>query len=123
MEENKQKFLQTNNTPYMQEPLFSLLGLGTTSSCKEILNNTFRAPTKADQYTTELLHCLRRHPNSPQKIDTVITKEVFQEGWTKMKERTAAGISGLHFGQMKACAQSDQLANFEASISNVANIT
>ena len=80
MEENKQKFLQTNNTPCMQEPLFSLLGLGTTSSCKEILNNTFRAPTEADQYTIELLHFLRRHPNAPKKYDIVITKEVFQEG-------------------------------------------
>ena len=40
-----------------------------------------------------------------------------------MKERTSVGISGIHFGQMKACAQSDQLANFEASISNAAYTT
>ena len=123
LEENKRKFLQTNDTPCMQEPLYSLLGLGTTVSCEEILSNTFRAPANTDQYTRELLHCLRRHPDAPQNYDTVITKEVFQEGWMKMKERTSAGISGIHFGQMKACAQTDHLSNFEASISNVAYTT
>jgi len=123
MEENKQKFLQTNDTPCMCEPMFSLLGLGTTPSCDEILCNTFNAPVELDQYTTELLHCLRKHPAAPQTYNTVITKEVFQEGWNKMKERTSAGISGIHFGQMKACAQSDYLSDFEASIANISYTT
>ena len=123
MEENRQKFLQTNDTPCMQEPLNSLLGMGTTSSCDEILNNTFIPPATTDQYTAELLHCLRKHPNAPNTYNTVITRKVFQEGWTKMKERTSAGISGIHFGQMKACAQADHLSDFEASIANVSYTT
>ena len=48
---------------------------------------------------------------------------MFQDGWNKTKERTSAGISGMHFRQMKACTQADHLANFEASISNVAYTT
>ena len=120
MEENKQKFLQTNNTPCMQEPLFSLLGVGTTPSCDAILDNTFCPPGETDQYTAELFQCLRMHPKAIPNYGTVITKGVFQEGWIKMKERTSAGISGIHFGQMKACAQADHLSEFEASIANVA---
>ena len=34
----------------------------------------------------------------------VITKGVFQDGWNKMKERTSAGISGIHFGQLNESA-------------------
>ena len=116
MEEIKQKFLQTNDTPYMCEPLFFLLGLGATPSCDEILSNTFNAPIELDKYTIELLHCLRKHPNAPQTYNTVITKDVFQEGWNKMKERTSDGITGTHFGQMKACAQSDYLSDLKTRL-------
>ena len=56
MEENKQKFLQTNDTPYMQEPLFSLLGMGTTSSCDEILNNTLSLLLQ--QINTQQNYCI-----------------------------------------------------------------
>ena len=119
MEENKQKFLQTNNTPCMQEPLFSLLGIGTTPSCDAILDDTFCPPGETDQYTAELFPCLRRHPKAIPNYGTVITKGVFQEGWIKMKERTSAGISGIHFGQMKACAQADHLSEFEADRKSV----
>ena len=123
MEENKQKFLQTNDTTCMCEQLFSLLGLGTTPSCDEILSNTFNAPIELNQYTTELLHCLRKYPNAPQTYNTAITKEVFQEDWNKMKERMSVGISGIHFGQMKACAQMDYLSDFEASIAHISYTT
>ena len=37
----------------------------------------------------------------------------------KEKERISAGISGIHFGQMKACAQSQELADFEATMNHI----
>ena len=36
-----------------------------------------------------------------------------------MKERTSAGISGLHFVHLKACSQSPFLSHFEASLSHI----
>ena len=102
----------------MQEPLFFSLGLGTTLSCDEILNNTFNPPDELEQYTTELLNCLTKHPNAPQTYNTVITKEVFQEGWRKMKQRTSAGISGTctFWSNESMCTVSSA---FEAFIANV----
>ena len=53
MEENKQKFLRTDNTPCIQEPLFSLLGVVTTPSCNTRLDNTFCPPGETELYTAE----------------------------------------------------------------------
>ena len=35
-------------------------------------------------------------------IDSIMTKEQYFRGWTKAKERTSSGTSGLHFGNFKA---------------------
>ena len=40
-----------------------------------------------------------------------------------MKERTSAGISGIHFGHLKACALDNVLSDFESSLSNVSYIS
>ena len=40
-----------------------------------------------------------------------------------MKEKTSAGISGLHFGHMKACAMDDTLTEIESQIANIAYTT
>ena len=52
----------------------------------------------------------------PSKI---ITTEKFRSGWNKMREKTASGISELHFGHMKACAQSPFVSDFEATMSHI----
>lgn len=36
-----------------------------------------------------------------------------------MKEKTSAGISGLHFGHLKACASSALLSDFEATLAHI----
>ena len=36
-----------------------------------------------------------------------------------MKEKTSSGISGLHFGHMKACAQSKFILDFEATLAHI----
>ena len=36
-----------------------------------------------------------------------------------MKERTSTGISGIHFGYLKACALEDELVDFEAVIYHI----
>ena len=109
----------------MRETIFSLLGLGTTPSCSKVIkNDTFRPGLR--QINILSSYCITSEDIMMllhRIYDTVITKEVFQDGWTKMKEWTSVGISRIHFGQMKACVQIDHLANFEASISNIAYTT
>jgi hypothetical protein len=120
MEENKQKFQQTNDTPCMQEPLRSELGsLGNTASCQEILNGTFTAPLHTPAYTREFLNQLLQAPNLTQPPpQATITKSMFRR-MKKMSEFTSAGISDLYFGHMKACAMNEFLSNFESSLAHI----
>jgi hypothetical protein len=121
MQENRNKFLQTRNTPCMREPLRSALGhIGETEVCKEILRGTYNPPPHTPIYTRELLTQL----NKPQAFispppSAQVTTSMFQEGWKKMNEYTSSGISGIHFGHMKSCAFNDFISNFESSISHI----
>ena len=40
-----------------------------------------------------------------------------------MKETTSAGKSGVHFGNLIACAEDEQLAQFESSVSQIPFLT
>ena len=121
MEENEKKYRQTQATPCMQEPLLSELGyLGITASCDQILEGTYQPPPGINQYTRELLQHMQRLPIQYPSKKATITTPMFKEGWKKIKENTsAASISGVTFGHMKACAQDDFLAEFEAAMANL----
>jgi hypothetical protein len=123
MESNFEKYTQTNTTPIMQSGLIASIGfLGENETAKEILEGRYTPPMEQDQYTTELLQQLRQVPQLTQ-MEPIITTEAFKEGWRKMKETTSAGKSGMHFGHMKACTQSDQVADFEATMTHIPYVT
>ena len=49
-----------------------------------------------------------------------MTTSSFIQGWKKMKETTsAASLSGIHFGHLKAATMDPSLAEFEAAIAHV----
>jgi hypothetical protein len=125
MLENKKKFRQTQSTPCMTEPLRSELGkFGNTVAGQQILDGSYTPPANTNQYTREFFKQLQKPPQifAPPLQATMTTKE-FQSGWKRMKEKTSAGISGIHFGHMKTCAQDDFLSNFEASLAQVPYVT
>ena len=62
---------------------------------------------------------LRRPPNIINPPEAIITTEDYQQVWKNAKERTSAGISGIHFGHMKACAEDTTLAAFEATMCHI----
>jgi hypothetical protein len=109
MDENKLKFLQTCNTPCMQEPLCSLLGkYGDMEFSQSILSGQCIPPPSTPQYTRESFQQLQ----SATLITGVPTRnsislDTFQSGWRKMNEHTSSDISGLLFGHLKACATRD----------------
>ena len=120
LEENEQKYCQTQQTPCMTNPLCQLLGLyGNSEFCENILNGTFHPPPHMNVYTTEFLQQLQQHPHVTSNISTTISPEDYSAGWEKMKEYTSSGGSGLHFGHMKACASSSFLTEFESSIAQI----
>jgi hypothetical protein len=121
MDENEAKYRQTQNTPCMQEPLLDDIGyLGTSDSCEKILDGTYQPPRGTNVYTRELLEHMKRLPISHIYPHAGISTSMFKEGWKKIKEQTsAASISGVTFGHMKACAQDDFLAEFEAAMANL----
>jgi hypothetical protein len=124
MDENKAKFLQTQHTPCMREPLRSLLErYGDTDFANTILSGQFNPPPNTPQYTVEFFCQLKRAPINNNYITNHISKDNFQDGWKKMKEYTSAGISGLHFGHMKTCAMNEFTSQFESSLSHLPYLT
>ena len=120
MEENIKKYRQTENTIGMQHPLRNILGPHVKSdTTNSILDGTLRLPT-TNQYTQELLHELQEVTDLEYPApEPIMTTEDFRDGWGKMKERTSSGISGLHFGHMKAISSDGRLSDFEATLAHI----
>ena len=125
IQENIKKYRQTEDTPCMINPLREELGYtGTTMATEEILQGTYTYPTGTSRYSRELLQEFsRKETLSTLPPDPIVTTDEFVQGWQKMKEQTSSGISGLHFGHMKACTFSTTLANFEATLSHIPYVT
>jgi hypothetical protein len=90
----------------------------------QVLQGTYIPPTGCNRATELLIQGLQRprkqvtfHPR------TVISTEDHCRGWKKQKEKTAGGMSGLHFGHYKAPTQVWLLAEFDASLRSVAYTT
>jgi hypothetical protein len=121
MKEFEAKYRQTENTPAMREPWLSILGYnGKTQGSEAILDGTLVFPEGTSQYTKDFIKELRAEPviNKPAAPAMMETSS-YQAGWKKMKEKTSAGISGIHFGHMKACSTDVELSNFEATIGHI----
>ena len=102
---NKDKFAQTIGTPAISGQLMNDLGfLGTSQACQQILQGNYNSTEEADNISKELIKELKRPPSVKNSPQAIIPTEAFREGWMKMREKTPAGGSDLHFGHMKACA-------------------
>ena len=112
----EQRFRLTENTPPMQEPLRSELGLlGQTEAAQQILAGTYECPDGVDDYTRSFIDSLVAcAPAQEPKISCKITKDDYQSFWKKCNERTSSSISGLHYGHYKAAVDSDYLSELHA---------
>ena len=117
---NKKKFSQTNNTPVMTEPLAEKLGYdGLLSVCQQILDGTYTPPPGTDEYTIAYFKELKRPPQVLNPPQASVSTSVFKEGWKKINENISSGLTGIHYGHMKACAMDDMLSDFKATICHV----
>ena len=126
---NKEKIRASDNTPFMQELLSAAFGfLNDTPATDEVLMGTYVPPPGTDAYSRILLQMLKFPDavfkgNIPFRPCTHISTEDHIAGWKRAKEKTSAGISGLHFGMFKAHIQRWKLAAMDASMRSVAYTT
>ena len=92
-DENSRKFSKKYNIPLMHGQLSQEIGLeGTYNICLKILQRHYNAPPYIDEYTTTDLKHLRTPPNIIDPPQSTVPTKIFQEVWSKMKERTLAWI-------------------------------
>lgn len=112
LDELRKRFFQGSDTPFMQEPLLSIIGnTGTGDAAEEILQGSFDAPVNTSVHTVKLIEQLKR---TRETWDFEIDVAEYRERWQKKNDHTAAGPSGLRFPHFKAGAQHDKIGAFEA---------
>ena len=120
---NKGKINASKHTPFLQHHLRQVLGdQGYNHAIEAILDGSFEIPPLTDNYTRMLLHQAQRMV-IPTEERSYISTEENSQAWKKAKEKTSAGISGLHFGMFKAQATRKHLSALDALIRSVAYST
>ena len=113
--ENKKKYRQTDNTPFMQGRLRQAMGnTATTTAATQTLEGrppTTGLPDKTVKFITELKkpHTAREWTDEDLHIGLAEHKQ----GWRVAKENTSSSPSGLHFRLWKANATVDALAEID----------
>ena len=123
-EENKQKFTMAYSSPFLQEPLASMVRQTATSkAAQEILNGTFTTSSmKISSSTKSFIHHLRK-PNSIAKHplnEVECSLQTAMAYWRKKREKTNSSMSQRHIGVYKAMTYDLPLLNIVNKISNIA---
>lgn len=113
MQENIKKFTAAHNTPYPQQ-LQEVLGSTATNQASDNILLGILPDEHMDPFLCGLLQeCLRETPS----IDFPMNADSHATSWRHMKEYTASGASGLHFGHFMANATDANLACIDAILS------
>jgi hypothetical protein len=128
LEVNEVKIRACKDTPFLQPALASIFGhRNDTPATPEVLAGTFECPGNTSAHTRDLLQHLQNAPIPPDvqhfSPRRIISTEDNVKAWKRAKERTASGMSGLHFGMFKAHILRPQLAALDASMRSVAYMT
>jgi hypothetical protein len=116
--ENQRRFNQAAASPFLQRPLNSEVGsFGQYDQTLRILESG-RFSSTVDQYTALLGNQLRL-PDGFSPIQMDLSTDSYIKGWTKSKERTASGRSGLHFGHFIAGCTDKTIACMENHLSSL----
>jgi len=105
LQENQSRFDQAADTPFLAEPLFSLIGqLGEGPGTQAILQGVFDIPGISDQMKDLLTH-LHQCMTTTEDSFPQFTGDSHREVWSKAKEITSSSAhSQLHFGHYMAHA-------------------
>ena len=119
MRANKAKYLQSEPTPFLQEPLLSMCGYdGLAPGAQTILKGHYKPQHRVHHLTNAYIQQLPTPSHLPNwsHRHLYISTASHQQAWRKAKERTSSSPSGLHFGLWKANARIEQLAEMDAAM-------
>lgn len=108
IEENKKKYHQCENTPFLKEPLYSEFGrYGEGPAVEEVKNGTYSPPPGTDEVTQDFLSMCQQSEDVKKKGTIPLKRSVqeFRQSWNAMKEKTSS--RELHFGHFKAGMKHD----------------
>ena len=113
---------QTEDTPFMTEPLLSEFGYkADNSNAEKVLEGTYVPPPTTDEYAIKLLPHLQRPAGIKKQgpIKSDISKKEYIKAWKTKREYTGSGPSGLHYGHFKAMAWNDNSASLHTDMINI----
>jgi hypothetical protein len=118
LQELKARFNQAANTPFQTPPLLDALGpLGVSDGAKQILRGHFATPRDSDEWSNRLIPFLAQV--IPMDKPTDLSPEQHKLGWKRVKEKTAAGPSGITIPHMKANGTSPYLTEIDCIMANL----
>ena len=122
--ENERRFRQLNPTPLQQLIAVETFGrTGAEPAVDNLLHHGEVPPEIAelDPFLNEFLkaHKLKQIPI----LSHILSTDNHIQGWKKAREKTSSGISGMHFGQLKAGSRNPNIAAFEACMSGIPWLT
>ena len=130
IEENKRRFWQASETPFLQPPLYDKVGpLGIGPGADEILTTGQITLNPGDPplHSTVLKYIqqLKKDDNliALPLHEAMIDEKKHKAAWKAAKEATSSGDPILHFGHCKAMATHPNLCEFEAKMKNIPFIT
>ena len=95
---------QTSNTQFITQPLRGEFGFSANSlAVEEVLVEAYSPPTGTDPYILKVLPHLKIPDTVSESvvIKSDIVKDEYARSWSRMREFTGTGPSGLHFGYLK----------------------
>ena len=89
---------------------------------EEVLLGTYAIPDGVSDYVKMMIEEMKMPPDvlDQDMCHDFVSTESHISAWRKAKEKTSAGISGLHFGMYKAQAKDPDIAAYNASMRSLA---
>ncbi len=102
IQDNVRRFTQANASPSLRDDQVQILGwTANTDSAYRILHGEGNMVEGLDPAIARLAPFLVQ-PTGMESISTTIPREEYDYAWTRCREFTSTGTSGLHFGHFKA---------------------
>ncbi len=119
---HKKHFHLAKPAPLCSGPLRGTFGYNTIcQTSHEILEGTYEYPPDFDQATKEILQeCAAIRLKTPKSsVSTTITKEDWDNHWSRAKEETSSLLSRRHFGHYKGGLRSEYIKYLQALIATL----
>mmetsp|Transcript_5909 Transcript_5909/g.9058 ORF Transcript_5909/g.9058 Transcript_5909/m.9058 type:complete len:1660 (+) Transcript_5909:3576-8555(+) len=118
---NQRKYQLAYDTPILQEPLRTELGLdGLTSNAKNITEGKY-TPTTSNCYEKAWFQHMEKSEIAKADKSQVqpMTLQEYREGWKKAKEKTSSNTYGPGYSEYKAASRDEALATVELLLLNI----